>query len=482
MPLTQLDAARATPRNRGLARGWQRGRFSGTHRRACPTSSTRRRQGPARAGATTTARVAWYRTSFSAPARRASTRSLPARPTTRRPCSSTGASSAPTAAPTCRSKIRARLAAGAHTVVVRVDWRDPARQSRRRLSPHLVQLGRARRRGRRAPDRRQRAAEPTIATTLRRHAGRPRRGVRGQRATCATTAPRTHDRAGRLARARRARRSRRFPARTLAPGRRRPSTGDRRPSPTPALWSPGHPNLYELSLAVPGESSYSARVGLRQLTLARRARVPQRPAAAAARRVAPGGRPGHGDALTPARPGRLVAELKAIGANAVRAQHPLDPALLERLDAAGHPRVAGDRPGRRRRATGTRTRRGCCAEAEQQARTAARRRGAAPVDLRLEPRRRGRRQRARRAEVRYVQTTHARWLHAHDPGRHGRRRHLGRPPARRTPARSTAASTRSPRPTTPAGTTPARQPRAAAARDARAPAAHGAHVPRQGAA
>ena len=30
-----------------------------------------------------------------------------------------------------------------------------------------------------------------------------------------------------------------------------------------------------------------------------------------------------------------MAELQAIGANAVRSQHPLDPALLERLDAAG---------------------------------------------------------------------------------------------------------------------------------------------------
>ena len=44
---------------------------------------------------------------------------------------------------------------------------------------------------------------------------------------------------------------------------------------------------------------------------------------------------GHGDALTPADQDPLVAELKAIGANATRSQHPLDPALLERLDAAG---------------------------------------------------------------------------------------------------------------------------------------------------
>jgi beta-galactosidase/beta-glucuronidase len=44
---------------------------------------------------------------------------------------------------------------------------------------------------------------------------------------------------------------------------------------------------------------------------------------------------GHGDALRPGDEDALVAELRAIGANAVRAQHALDPALLERLDAAG---------------------------------------------------------------------------------------------------------------------------------------------------
>ena len=57
--------------------------------------------------------------------------------------------------------------------------------------------------------------------------------------------------------------------------------------------------------------------------------------------------PGRGDALTPGRHGRdRRAACSAIGANATRSQHPLNPALLERLDAAGHPRLAGHRPGR----------------------------------------------------------------------------------------------------------------------------------------
>jgi hypothetical protein len=44
---------------------------------------------------------------------------------------------------------------------------------------------------------------------------------------------------------------------------------------------------------------------------------------------------GHGDAFTDADLDRIVAELRAIGANATRAQQPLPPALLDRLDAAG---------------------------------------------------------------------------------------------------------------------------------------------------
>src|SRR5207244_6474491 len=44
---------------------------------------------------------------------------------------------------------------------------------------------------------------------------------------------------------------------------------------------------------------------------------------------------GRGDALRPSDMDALVAELKAIGANATRAQHGLNEALLERLDRAG---------------------------------------------------------------------------------------------------------------------------------------------------
>ena len=102
-----------------------------------------------------------------------------------------------------------------------------------------------------------------------------------------------------------------------------------------ALWSPGAPNLWELSLEVPGEASYRARVGLREVK-------------AEGARLLLNGAPvrlrgasihedvfGRGDGLRPADQDRIVEQLKAVGANATRAQHPLDPGLVERLDAAG---------------------------------------------------------------------------------------------------------------------------------------------------
>lgn len=103
----------------------------------------------------------------------------------------------------------------------------------------------------------------------------------------------------------------------------------------PALWAPGSPTLWELELDVPNESTYRAKVGLREVR-------------ADGAKLLLNGKPirlrgasihedvfGKGDGLGPADQDRLVAELKAIGANATRSQHPLDEGLLERLDAAG---------------------------------------------------------------------------------------------------------------------------------------------------
>jgi hypothetical protein len=124
---------------------------------------------------------------------------------------------------------------------------------------------------------------------------------------------------------------------------------------------------------------------------------------------------GHGDALTPSDQATLVSELKAIGANAVRSQHPLDPAMLEQLDAAGILVWQGVGPveGASEWQSNTPA---LLREAEQQARTAATAAQLHPSiiawNLVDEVAHNGH----DAAEVNYVQTlTH--WLHQHDPTR-----------------------------------------------------------------
>lgn len=103
----------------------------------------------------------------------------------------------------------------------------------------------------------------------------------------------------------------------------------------PALWAPGNPHLYDLALSVPGESSYYVPVGLRELRWSRgHMYLNGRPLILHGASLQEDIR-GHGDALTPADQQGIVEDLRRVGANATRSQHALDPALLERLDAAG---------------------------------------------------------------------------------------------------------------------------------------------------
>jgi hypothetical protein len=103
----------------------------------------------------------------------------------------------------------------------------------------------------------------------------------------------------------------------------------------PELWSPSSPTLWDLELEVPGEATYRARVGLREVRtegsrLLLNGQEIRLRGASIHEDVF-----GRGDGLLPADQDRLVAELKSIDANATRTQHPLDEGLLERLDAAG---------------------------------------------------------------------------------------------------------------------------------------------------
>jgi beta-galactosidase/beta-glucuronidase len=103
----------------------------------------------------------------------------------------------------------------------------------------------------------------------------------------------------------------------------------------PALWAPGSPSLYALHLAVADESAWDDHVGLREIRRAGGAVLLNgkrlRLHGASINEDAEG----HGDALTSADMDAIVRELKAVGANATRAQHALSAPLLERLDRAG---------------------------------------------------------------------------------------------------------------------------------------------------
>ncbi|HWI71857.1 MAG TPA: glycoside hydrolase family 2 TIM barrel-domain containing protein [Baekduia sp.] len=102
----------------------------------------------------------------------------------------------------------------------------------------------------------------------------------------------------------------------------------------PALWSPAHPRLQTLRLTAAG-AGWTARVGLRELRWdGGRLRVNGRPLTLHGASLQEDAA-GRGSALRPADLDAIVARLRAIGANATLAQHPLSPALLERLDAAG---------------------------------------------------------------------------------------------------------------------------------------------------
>ncbi len=400
---------RRDPADRGRSLGWQRGGFTGTTVSVPNVVNAQPYSGPAGVRNYEGA-VAWYRTTVQAPQAGSyalSFQSANFQATVwvdGRPLGSHRGSYLP-------FEIRAQLAAGAHTVVVRVDWRNPSAQSRQGFhrtwfnwggldgDVDVRQIGESE------------LAHPTFQSTV--GAGGTRATVKigvevrnhGARRTLTPTGTLVHG-------------SQTipivFPAVTLGPEQVTVETATVT-VPSPALWSPDSPSLYQLSLAVGGESSYAARVGLRQLSWR------------GGRLYLNGGRLllhgatiqqdalGHGDALTPADEDAIVAELRAIGANTARAQHPLDPALLERLDAAGILVWQGVGPVEGAGNWYSTTPR-LLAEAEQQARTAATADALHPSifawNLVDEVAGNGR----DAAEVRYVRDS-ARWLHAHDPMR-----------------------------------------------------------------
>ena len=315
---------------------------------------------------------------------------------------------------------RVKLAVGAHVVVVRTDWRDPARQAREGFHRTWFNWGGLDGEVEVRPVGESELSAPTVHTALN-SAGPVAPDTAGAGQATVTVGVQVHNYGpsrtltptGSLTHGAQTLPVD-FPAVTLGHGRSATDTATVT-VPQPALWSPASPSLYQLTLAIGGESSYSARVGLRQLTwhgshvylngrqLSLHGASLQEDAE------------GHGDALRPTDQNRLVEELKTIGANVVRSQHPLDPALLERLDEAGILVWQGIGPVEGAAMWYSTTPK-LLAEAEQQARTAVLAAELHPSifawNLVDEVANNGRDSQ----EVQYVRTlTH--WLHAHDPTR-----------------------------------------------------------------
>lgn len=222
---------------------------------------------------------------------------------------------------------RAPLSRGVHRLVVRVDWRSPSQQSAQGFHRTWFNYGGL---NREVTLRRVGASEiatPTVRTRL---------GADGAARVTIAARVTNHGPRRAIGVLGRLDRDRLFslPAQVIPAG----GAATLRTTltvPRPRLWSPGHGALHELALGVPLESAYVARIGLRELrwdggVLRVNGRKTVLRGVSVQEDV-----PGHGDALTARDADRIVARLRAAGATATRALHPLTPALAERLDAAG---------------------------------------------------------------------------------------------------------------------------------------------------
>lgn len=411
VPLTSWTL-RKDPSNRGLTLGWQRGGFNGS------TVSVPNVVNPTPYSGHAGARnyegsVAWYRTTVSAASAGMyalsfeSANYLASVWVDGKKLGSHHGSYLP-------FEMRTELSAGTHTVVVRVDWRYPAQQAREGFHRTWFNWGGLDGEVTLREVGESELAQPEIQTTLTPDTREATQASVAVSVVVRNYGPsRTLQPEGSLSNGTQTIPVS-FAAVTLAHDQSATVTGTATVA-QPALWSPTSPNLYQLNLAIGQESGYTARVGLRQLTwhgghvylngtqLELHGASIQEDAQ------------GHGDALTPADQERIIAELKDIGANVVRSQHPLDPALLERLDAAGILVWQGVGPVEGA-ANWYSTTPKLLAEAEQQARTAVLAAQLHPSifawNLVDEMALNGRDSQ----EVSYVRTL-ARWLHQHDPGR-----------------------------------------------------------------
>jgi hypothetical protein len=316
------------PSAAGDRRGFARGRFAG-RRIALPHSANAGRI-TGRAGERShEGSMAWYRTTFRVPkAGRYALRFESANH--RATVYLDGRRAADHAGTYLPFEVRRRLDAGRdHTLVVRVDWRSPAAMKAEGWHRAWFNFGGINREVTIRPLPATEVLDPTVRTTLRGATARVELTARARSATRdgevrLSGVLRRGDQAVDV----------RFPPVRVGKGQSR----EVRTSievPRAALWAPGSPRLYDLELRAGDEASWRGRIGLREVRRdGSRILVNGRPfvmrGASLHEDV-----PGRGDALRPRDMDALVRDLVALRANATRAQHPLSPALMERLDAAG---------------------------------------------------------------------------------------------------------------------------------------------------
>ena len=256
-PLTQWTLRRDPP-DAGLAKGWARGGFSGATVSVPNVVNATPYSGKA-GGRNYMGSVAWYRTTFQAPT--AGRYELDFRSANyKAEVFLDGKRLGTHHGSYLPFGLQAVLTPGAHTIVVRVDWRFPQRQAEEGFHRTWFNWG-----GLDGEvDVRQIGASdllaPAVSTTLSGAQADVKVSVQVRNYGAA----RTVKPEGSLVR----------PGQTIAlsfPAVALAANATATVSATatiaqPALWSPLSPNLYELELAVPGESSYAARVGLRQVT------------------------------------------------------------------------------------------------------------------------------------------------------------------------------------------------------------------------
>jgi beta-galactosidase/beta-glucuronidase len=323
---------RRDPHDLGLLQGWPAGGFGGAAVSVPEVVNPAPVRGPA-AIPSYEGSIAWYRTTFTAPT--AGTYAVEFQSANYlaevwvdgRPWGSHVGFYLP-------FEFRDALTAGTHTLVVRVDWRDPLLQTHEGFHRTWFNFGGLNGAVSVREIGASELSDPTIQTTLTPDIpAAPQATVQLSVAVRNDGPERTITPEGTLSRA----------GRTIPMSFTPQLVGSEqtvRMSTTvnvsePALWSPTGPNLYELTLTVPGESSYTARVGLRQLTWgAGKMYLNGQPLTLHGASIQAEA-PGHGDALGAAEEDTLVQELQEIGANAARTQHPLPASMLERLDAAG---------------------------------------------------------------------------------------------------------------------------------------------------